>query len=126
MASTTPLAVARACLRAYVEKDRCAMEALLAEDFHFTSPMDNALDRTKYMEICWPNSKLLKSFDYMFGLEDAERAFIVYEALTSTGKRFRNCEAYTVRNGKLLATEVYFGWDLPHKVLRGVHDESSG
>ena len=34
---TNPLAVARACLKAYVDKDREAMEALIANDYHFTS-----------------------------------------------------------------------------------------
>ena len=43
--STSPLAIARACLQAYVDKDRSAIEALLDDDFHFTSPLDNALDR---------------------------------------------------------------------------------
>src|SRR5436190_8952228 len=48
-----------------------------------------------------------------------EYAFIVYEAQTSTGNRFRNSEVYTVGGRKLLATEVYFGWEEPHKVRRG-------
>jgi hypothetical protein len=39
-----PIAIARACYRAYVDKDRPAIEALIAEDFHFTSPLDNRLD----------------------------------------------------------------------------------
>jgi hypothetical protein len=32
-----PLAVARGCLEAYVAKDRAAIEALIAKDYHFTS-----------------------------------------------------------------------------------------
>jgi len=43
--STSPLTVARDCLEAYVAKDRAAIEALIAKDYHFTSPIDNALDR---------------------------------------------------------------------------------
>ena len=38
-------AIAQAAYRAYVTKDRAALEALLADDFHFTSPLDNRLDR---------------------------------------------------------------------------------
>ena len=119
--SKTALAVARACLQAYVDKDRGAIESLLDEDFHFTSPLDNALDRATYMRICWPNSATLSRFEEIYELEQNDRAFIVYEAQTSSGKRFRNSEVYTVRNGKLVATEVYFGWELPHKVPRGTH-----
>src|SRR5262245_55061878 len=94
-----PLTVARACLQAYVDKDRSALEALLDADFHFTSPLDNALDRATYLEICWPNSALLDRFEDLYELEKGDRAFIVYEAYTSTGKRFRNSEVYTVRAG---------------------------
>ncbi|HEY5809164.1 MAG TPA: nuclear transport factor 2 family protein [Povalibacter sp.] len=119
-----PLAVARACLQAYVDKDRQALEALLDDDFHFTSPIDNALDRAMYMKICWPNSAGLDRIEDIYESEEGDRAFIVYEARTSTGKRLRNCEVYTVRNGKLLATEVYFGWELPHKVPEGRHVEN--
>jgi ketosteroid isomerase-like protein len=50
---------------------------------------------------------------------DGERAFVTYEARTSAGKRFRNTEVHTVRDGKLAATEVYFGWDVPHKAPSG-------
>jgi ketosteroid isomerase-like protein len=122
----SPLAVARACLQAYVDKNRAAIEALLADDFHFTSPIDNALDRATYMKICWPNSAAMTRFDDIYELEAGDRAFIVYEAQTSTGKRFRNSEVHTVRDGKLVATEVYFGWDLPHRVPQGAHVENEG
>ena len=123
MTSTSPLAVARACLQAYVAKDRAAIEAVLADDFHFTSPIDNALDRATYMKICWPNSAMFAGFDSICELEKGENAVMVYEAQTSTGKRFRNSELYTVRGGKLVSTEVYFGWDLPHKLARGTHQD---
>ncbi len=124
MMTNTPLAIARACLQAYVDKDRAAIEALLDDDFHFTSPIDNALDRATYMEICWPNSSVMAHFDFIRGFEDGDHAVIVYEARTSTGERFRNAELYTVRGGKLVSTEVYFGWDLPHRVARGAHVEN--
>src|SRR5688572_30114964 len=121
--SKSPLTVARACLQAYVDKDRAAIEALLDEDFHFTSPIDNVLDRATYMKLCWPNSSIITRFEDIYEIEDDDHAVIVYEAHTSTGKHFRNSEVYTVRDGKLLATEVYFGWDLPHQLPQGAHVE---
>jgi ketosteroid isomerase-like protein len=124
--SNSPRTVVRACMRAYVEKDRAAIEALLDDDYHFTSPIDNALDRRTYLEICWPNSKAMARLDSVYEIEDGDRAFVVYEGHTSTGKSFRNCEMHTVRNGKLIATEVYFGWNLPHEVPRGAHIDSEG
>jgi hypothetical protein len=121
----SPLAVARGYLEAYVAKDRAALEALIADDYRFTSPIDNALDRHAYFEICWPaGSKMLSRFDYIYQVEDGSRAFIVYEAHTHTGHTFRNSEVHTIRNDKLIASEVYFGWDLPHTVARGEHVEN--
>jgi ketosteroid isomerase-like protein len=124
--SNSALAIARACLQAYVDKDRAAIEALLDDDFHFTSPIDNALDRATYLRICWPNSAAMARFESIYEFEQGDHAFIVYEAHTSTGKRFRNSEAYTVRGGKLVATEVYFGWNVPHMAPRGTHVENEG
>jgi hypothetical protein len=44
--------IAKAIYDAYVAKDRGAAERLLADDFHFTSPLDNGLDRDSYFAIC--------------------------------------------------------------------------
>ena len=123
---TDPLAIVRACLKAYVDKDRNAIEALIAGDYRFTSPIDNALDRESYFAICWTNSTAMKSFDFIAGAEDGERAFVVYEGETLKGKRFRNCEVHTVRDGRLVSTEVYFGWNVPHPLRRGTHADNDG
>ena len=37
------VAIARAAYAAYVAKDRAAIEALIADEFHFTSPLDKGL-----------------------------------------------------------------------------------
>jgi hypothetical protein len=68
----------------------------------------------------------MEAFDYIYQFEEGEHAFIVYEARTSTGKRFRNSEVHTVRSGKLVAIEVYFGWDLPHRAPVGGFIENDG
>ena len=52
-----PITIARASYEAYVRKDREAIEELIAADFHFTSPLDNRLDRDTYFRRCWPNSR---------------------------------------------------------------------
>ena len=124
--TASPLAVARACFEAYAAKDRSAIEKLIAEDYRFTSPIDNALDRKTYFARCWPISKAVTGFSYVYQVEDADRACIVYEARTAAGNTSRNCEVHTVRNGKLIASEVYFGWDLPHKAPKGGFIENEG
>jgi ketosteroid isomerase-like protein len=56
-ATTSNVAIAQAAYRAYVTKDRPALEALLANDFHFTSPLDNRLDRETYFRRSWPKQQ---------------------------------------------------------------------
>lgn len=124
--SASPLAVARGCLEAYVAKDRAAIETLIVKNYRFTSPIDNALDRETYFERCWPNSEAMTGFDYIYQMEDGDRAFIVYEAHTRGGKTFRNGEVYTVHDCQLIATEVYFGWDLPHQAPEGGFIDNDG
>jgi uncharacterized protein YndB with AHSA1/START domain/ketosteroid isomerase-like protein len=116
--------IARQCMQAYVDKDRVAIEALIAEDFHFTSPLDNAIDRATYFELCWPNSEAMTGFDLIHAVDHGDQAFITYAAHAS-GKTFRNTEIHTVRDGKLVAVEVYFGWNLPHEAPPGKHVDAN-
>ncbi len=112
------LAVARASYDAYVRKDRAAIEALIADDFHFTSPLDNRLDRATYFARCWPNSESIESFDFIHLIRDGERVFVTYEAHAGD-RRFRNTELLTIKNGQVTDVEVYFGWTIPHEALSG-------
>src|SRR5258705_12885676 len=108
------VAIARATYEAYVNKDRAAIEQLLADDFHFTSPLDNRLDRKTYFERCWKNSETITDFTFIHLVADGERVFVTYEGQSVNGNRFRNTEILTVRNGKIVEAEVYFGWSIPH------------
>ena len=114
-----PVAIARACYEAYVSKDRAAIEALIASDFHFSSPLDHRLDRATYFTRCWPNSKTTEGFDFIHLVQHGEQVFVTYEARSSDGCRFRNTEIITVRDSQIVEAEVYFGWDLPHKATVG-------
>jgi ketosteroid isomerase-like protein len=111
--------VARASYEAYVTKDRSALEALVADDFHFTSPLDNRIDRATYFERCWPNSAWIAGFDFIYMAPDGDRVLVTYEARKADGGRFRNTEILTIRTGQLVDAEVYFGWSLPHKAGPG-------
>ena len=114
-----PIAVARASYDAYVRKDRAAIEALIADDFHFTSPLDNRLDRATYFERCWPNSQRISAFDYIHLVAHGEQVFVTYEGSDVDGGRFRNTEVLTVRGQQIVEAEVYFGWSIPHKAPVG-------
>jgi ketosteroid isomerase-like protein len=119
------VATARALYEAFEAKDRAAAERLIADDFRFFSPWDNGLDRRQYFEICWPNSERFQDFKLTDVVADGERVFVTYEILTRTGDRFRNAEVLTVRNGRVSAVEVYFGWDIPHRVAPGEHAQQA-
>jgi hypothetical protein len=113
------VAIARACYDAYVTNDRAAIEAIIADDFHFTSPLDNRIDRATYFERCWPNSRTTESFDFIHIVPDGDRVVVTYEARSTGGHRFRNTEVITVRGEQIVEVEVYFGWSIPHEAPAG-------
>ncbi|MGE7469889.1 nuclear transport factor 2 family protein [Bosea sp. NPDC003192] len=111
--------IARACYQAYVDKDRATIEALLDADFHFSSPLDNRLDRGAYFERCWPNSARIRACTIKRIVPIGETVFVTYEGEAVSGKSFRNTEVMTIRDGKIVEVEVYFGWSLPHPAPEG-------
>lgn len=111
--------IARACYEAYVRKDRAALEALISPDFHFTSPLDNRLDRATYFERCWPNSEKIAGFRFVHLLPHDDKVLVTYEGRTHEGRGFRNTEMLTIRGRQIVDAEVYFGWSLPHKAAAG-------
>ena len=118
------ITVARASYDAYVRKDRNAIEALIADDFHFTSPLDNRIDRTTYFWRCWPNSQRISAFAYIHLVAEGELVFVTYEGSNLDGGRFRNTEVLTVRGQQIVEAEVYFGWSIPHKAPAGGYTET--
>lgn len=113
------ISIARRAYQAYIDKDRAAIEAVIGDDFHFTSPLDNRIDRAVYFDRCWKNSETISGFTFIHLVGDGERVFATYEAQRATGTRFRNTEILTVRNGKIVEVEVYFGWSIPHEAVVG-------
>jgi ketosteroid isomerase-like protein len=124
------IAVAQASYDAYVTKDRAAIEALIGDDFHFTSPLDNRIDRAAYFKRCWPNSEALVNFRFVHLVRDGERVFVIYDATShrdgAADVHFRNTEILTIRDGKIVEAEVYFGWTIPHHAPAGHSTDNSG
>ena len=107
------------CYQAYVDKDRSAIEALIADEFRFTSPLDNRIDRKTYLNVAGPTAKGSPTSNFIYIVQDGDRAFVTYEGRSNRGPGFRNTEVLTVQHGKLVEVEVYFGWSLPHEVPPG-------
>jgi ketosteroid isomerase-like protein len=99
----------RSYFAAYQANDREIIEAVLSDDFTFTSPYDDAIDRATYFVRCWPNSKLFRSITIERICEDGDVAFVLYRCETRDGKTFRNTELHTFRGTRLRSVEVYFG-----------------
>ena len=97
--SDDAVAVARASYNAYLKKDRAAIEALIADDFHFTVPLDNRLDRATYFARCWPNSASIDGFEFIHVVPDGERVYVTYEG-RANDHRFRNTELLTVKTAR--------------------------
>ncbi|MEX6632254.1 nuclear transport factor 2 family protein [Hyphococcus lacteus] len=109
----------KSVLRAYVNDDRDEIERRIADQFSFTSPYDNQIDRTSYMERCWPNHEATKAIDFIRFFENGDDVVTSYEVTLLSGRKFRNTEILSVQNGKISAIEVFFGWDLPHPATNG-------
>ncbi|HWB82340.1 MAG TPA: DUF899 family protein [Nannocystaceae bacterium] len=112
-------ALVRRLYAAWPADDRATVESLVADDFHFTSPLDNRLDRATFFARCWPNARGMARLDIAQLMVQREHVYVTYELTTKDGKRFRNTEKLTVREGKVHDVEVYFGWDLPHAAKVG-------
>lgn len=109
----------KSVLRAYVNDDRDEIERLIADQFSFTSPYDNQIDRTSYMTRCWPNHETTKAIDFIRFFEDGDEVVTSYEITLVSGRKFRNTEILSVKDGKISAIEVFFGWDIPHPAATG-------
>lgn len=121
MAETSAAALVTSLLAAFVARDRDAAERLVAPDFRFTNPYDNGIDRAAYFAICWPNGTAIAALDIEHLFEAGDSAAVTYVGRTTDGRRFRNTEVMTCRDGRVSAVEVYFGWSVPHEVPPGRH-----
>jgi ketosteroid isomerase-like protein len=114
-----PADSARAAYLAYARNDRAAIETLIDDDFHFTSPLDNRIDRKTYFERCWPNHERIVGFDFIRLVTAGDQVVVTYEGRATNGGGFRNTEILTIRAGRIVEAEVYFGWNLRHDASEG-------
>jgi ketosteroid isomerase-like protein len=98
-----------ALFAAYRANDRASVENCFTEDFRFTSPYDDRIDKAAYFERCWRVSDWIErqQLEKIF-VEDGE-AFVTYEVVTKEGKRFRNTEFFRFDGDKIRSIDVYFG-----------------
>jgi SnoaL-like domain len=102
----------RKMYEAFASGDRDLIEALLGDDFRFSSPVDPDLDRGGYFERCWPGSGQGQQFDFVRLVQDGDEVIVTYEMTGRDGARGRNTEVLTFAGDRIRRAEVYFGWDL--------------
>jgi ketosteroid isomerase-like protein len=102
-------AIVRAQYEAFRDRRREDSETLLAPDFTFTSPYDDAISRDAFFERCWPNGDRFSDFQIERVTPDESGAFVTYLATTDAGDQFRNTEYLIVSEGQIHSVDVYFG-----------------
>jgi ketosteroid isomerase-like protein len=119
MRETGKAAIVRRLFEAYQSQDRAAGESLLTDDFSFTSPYDDAIDKAAYFEHCWPTTHFFREHVLENIAEQDGQVFVQFRAVTTQGKAFRNVEVMTFNGGRICAINVYFGATYQEGVFQG-------
>jgi len=109
MAAPSKDEIIRSLFAAYLQNDRRAVEAVFTDDFRFTSPYDDEIDRATYFERCWRVSDWIERQELERIMVEGEAAYVTYRCVTKEGKSFRNTEAYTFAGDRIRRIDVYFG-----------------
>ncbi|AVC48909.1 snoaL-like domain protein [Rhizobium leguminosarum bv. viciae] len=97
---------------AYLDDRKDIVGAMLTEDFTFSSPRDDHIDRATYFERCWPKEPVFRGFDIEFLAIEGDEAVIRYRAKKRDGGSFRNIESLRFHGDKIASVDVYFGRNL--------------
>lgn len=99
----------RRYFKAYEDKDRAAIEPLLAAGFTFSSPQDDRISRRAYFDECWPNSATINGFVLERVVENGDEVIVRYRLDMQDGRQMRNMELFRFDNGQIAEVDVYFG-----------------
>jgi ketosteroid isomerase-like protein len=96
---------------AWEKKDLDTFNALLADDFTFSSAAgDDHISKSTFKTQCWDTQvDFIERSDLERIVTGTEDAFVRYLCHTKNGKSFRNVEYLRIKNGKLESIECYFG-----------------
>ena len=96
---------------AWEKKDLATFDALLADNFTFSSAAgDDHISKSTFKTRCWDTQvNFIGDFDLERITTGADDAFVKYLCHTTNGKSFRNVEYLRIKNGKLESIECYFG-----------------
>ena len=101
--------IIRAVFAAYLSNNRNVVADALTDDFRFTSPYDDRIDKAAYFERCWRNSDWIARHDLERIFVTGDEAFVTYLCVAKSGKTFRNTEFFAFAGDRITRIDVYFG-----------------
>jgi ketosteroid isomerase-like protein len=109
MASSNKSDIIRSVFAAYLSNDRKAIEDFLTDNFRFTSPYDDEIDKATYFARCWRGSDWIERHELEKILVEGDEAFVTYKCVAKGGRSFRNTEFFTFEGDQVKRIDVYFG-----------------
>jgi ketosteroid isomerase-like protein len=101
--------IIRAIFAAYRSNDRKSVEDVLTDDFRFTSPYDDSIDKTTYFARCWRDTDWIERHQLERILVEDDEALVTYQCVAKSGKSFRNTEVFGFDGERVKRIDVYFG-----------------
>jgi ketosteroid isomerase-like protein len=101
--------IIRGIFAAYLSNDRKAVENAFADDFRFTSPYDDRIDKATYFERCWRHTDWIERHELEKILVQGDEALVTYNCVAKGGRSFRNTEVFVFAATKVRSIDVYFG-----------------
>ncbi len=109
MSDNSKTEIVRTIFAAYLANDRKAVEDFLSDDFRFTSPYDDGIDKATYFKRCWRGSDWIERHDLEKIVAEGNEVFVTYRCTAKGGKAFRNTEFFRFEGHKVKRIDVYFG-----------------
>jgi ketosteroid isomerase-like protein len=109
MAGANKAETIRQIFAAYLANDRKFVEDAFSDDFRFTSPYDDNIDKLTYFERYWSGSDWIERHELERIFVEGDEAFVTYRCVAKDGKTFRNTEFLVFDGGKVKRIDVYFG-----------------
>jgi ketosteroid isomerase-like protein len=101
--------IVKAWYTAWEKNDWNTMTQILADGFTFSSPLDDHIKINAVKEKCWPNAGKIKTVDVKQLIMKGDAVFVIANGYNTDGKLFRNCDYFTIKDGKISAYECFFG-----------------
>ena len=95
---------------AWETKEWHPVDILLADDFTFSSPLDDHISKSAFKKGCWDTQiAFIERQDLKRVLGTGDEAFVMYVCHTTNGKTYRNVEYLRLKDQQVQAIECYFG-----------------